>query len=78
MTVKEQYTHKKFFSWFECWHPAKYAALKAEQEYNSAVIAANAEQDRLEAEMSLLLTQLDNQKIIIAIIIVAITIIITY
>lgn len=71
-----------YMSWFEFWHPRRAAALKAEQERYLAELAYNKEQDKLEADTSVKLTDMDkeaaliraeNQKyIIVAIIVVVI------
>ena len=72
-----------YMSWFEFWYPRRAAALKAEQERYLAEVAYNKEQDKLEAETSITLTDMDkeaaliraeNQKyVIVAIIIVVMT-----
>jgi len=72
-----------YMSWFEFWHPRRAAALKAEQERYLAELAYNKEQDKLEADTSIELTDMDkeaaliraeNQKyIIVAIIVVVMT-----
>lgn len=72
-----------YMSWFEFWHPRRAAALEAEQELYLAEVAYNKEQDKLEADTSVKLTDMDkeaaliraeNQKyIIVAIIVVVMT-----
>lgn len=57
-----------YISWFEFWHPAKAEALKAEQELNNTLLRANAQQDQLEADMSLKLTLAENAKMIILVV----------
>lgn len=72
-----------YMSWFEFWHPRRAAALEAEQERYLAELAYNKEQDKVEADTSVKLTDIDkeaaliraeNQKyIIVAIIVVVMT-----
>lgn len=72
-----------YMSWFEFWHPRRAAALNAEQERYLAELAYNKEQDKVEADTSVKLTDIDkeaaliraeNQKyIIVAIIVVVMT-----
>jgi hypothetical protein len=52
---------------FELFQPGKAAALEAEERLNIAKIEANAEQNQLEALMSMQLTKEDNKKMLIAI-----------
>lgn len=69
--------------WFKFWYPRRAAALEAEQERYLAEVAYNKEQDKLEADTSVKLTDMDkeaaliraeNQKyIIVAIIVVVMT-----
>lgn len=47
--------------WNELWNPGKTAALETEERLNQALLAAQAEQDRLDAEMTRELTELQNQ-----------------
>ncbi|MDR1552544.1 MAG: hypothetical protein LBS69_03650 [Prevotellaceae bacterium] len=54
-------------TWFELFQPGKAAALEAEERLNNAKIEANAEQNQLEALMSLQLTKEDNKKMLIVI-----------
>lgn len=44
--------------WFEFWRPGQAAALEAENKRNAAAIAANRQQDILEADTTILLSQL--------------------
>ncbi|HPX58987.1 MAG TPA: hypothetical protein PLL02_00985 [Bacteroidales bacterium] len=44
--------------WYELWYPGKAAALEAEQNRHKAIIEANQKHNELEAQMSLLLTQM--------------------
>lgn len=57
-----------YMTWFEFWHPAKAKALEAEKELNKSIFQANENQDQLEAMMSLRLTQMENLKIIVLVV----------
>ena len=59
------------FSWFEFWHPAQAAALESEERQNKELMRYNYLQDLLEAETSDILTEMDNQKFILIVAIIA-------
>lgn len=50
-----------FLTWFEFWHPRKAASMSAEDKFNVDNRYSNAEQDRLEAEMSYKLSEIQRK-----------------
>ena len=63
-------------TWFEFWHPAQAAALSAEEKQNRDIMRYNYIQDMLEASTSESLTDKDNQKFIVIMAIIAVTMVI--
>jgi hypothetical protein len=67
MTLQGNIRRADGSGWFSFLYPGQAAALKAEEKLNAQKIQANAEQNYLEAMMSLQLTKEDNQKMLIGI-----------